>query len=56
MTRYDKYRVTAESCIEENEDKMTLFVPWGSLEDYVSLLLNNCMNVMIDGGIQEKED
>lgn len=56
MRRYDKYKVTVESRLEGNDDKMTLFVPWGMLEDEVTLLLDNCMTVTIDGGIREERE
>lgn len=55
MTKYTKYRVTSRSM--DGDDKMTVFVQWHQLEEYVGLMLNNCMICEIDGGVkEEKED
>lgn len=54
MVRYDKYKVTAWSRMENNDDKVTLYIPWAQLEDQVALLLDNCMIVKIDGGVREE--
>lgn len=52
MNRYEKYRVTVKGDGEE----MVLFVPWSALEVEVSLFLENCYTVTIDGGVMEKEE
>lgn len=53
-TKYTKYRVTSRSM--DGDDKMTVFVPWHQLEDYVGLMLGNCMICEIDGGVREERE
>ena len=53
-TKYTKYRVTSQS--SGGDDKLTVFVPWYKLEEYVALYLDNCMTVTIDGGIKEERE
>lgn len=56
MVRYDKYKVTVWSRLEDKDDKMTYYVPWAQLEDQVALMLDNCMVVKIDGGVKEGDE
>lgn len=56
MVRYDKYKVTVWSRLEDKDDKMTYYVPWAQLEDQVALMLDNCMVVKIDGGVREENE
>ena len=53
MTKYEKYRVTVT---DKDGNHMTLFVPWNTLEDEVSLFLTNCYTITIDGGVMKKEE
>lgn len=53
MKKYEKYRVTVEG---KEGEKMVLFIPWSTLEDEVSLFLENCCTVTIDGGVMAKEE
>lgn len=53
MTKYEKYRV---KITDKDGNEMTLFVPWSTLEDEVSLFLTNCFKVTIDGGVMARED
>ena len=52
-SRYEKYRVTVEG---KDGEKMVLFIPWSALEVEVSLFLENCCTVTIDGGVMAKEE
>lgn len=52
---YEKYKLTVWGRLENDEDKMTVFVePW-ELLTIITVLLDNCKVVKIDGGIKEKE-
>lgn len=53
-TKYTKYRVTSRSM--DGDDEMTVFVPWHQLEDYVGLMLGNCMICEINGGVREERE
>lgn len=53
MKKYEKYRVTVEG---KDGEKMVLFIPWSALEVEVSLFLENCCTVTIDGGVMAKEE
>lgn len=53
MTKYEKYRVTVTG---KDGVELVLFIPWRTLEDEVSLFLENCFTVTIDGGVMAKEE
>lgn len=50
--KYEKYRVT----VSKDGKEMVLFIPWSTLEDEVSLFLENCCTVTIDGGVMAREE
>lgn len=52
-TKYEKYRVTVT---DKDGNKLTMFIPWSTLEDEVGLFLANCYTVTIDGGVSARED
>ena len=53
---YEKYKVTTWGRLENDDDKMTVFVePW-ELHVFLNTMLDNCKVVKIDGGIKAKPE
>ena len=53
---YEKYKVTTWGRLENDDDKMTVFVePW-ELHVFLSTMLDNLKVVKIDGGIKAKPE
>ena len=53
---YEKYKATIWGRLENDDDKMTVFVePW-ELHVFLSTMLDNLKVVKIDGGIKAKPE